>query len=291
MIEAVQQVTQPNTAFSVGGIPVRNLWLLALYAFDLARFCGRFEAEVEASPDLPDLIGRLLCHAVEWRLRRNLSSGYRRKAAVLSRVRGRIDLLKTHSGDLLRQGRIACLFEELTIDTPRNRLVRAALDEVAPRVSDAAFAHRCRSLAADLGFLGVSGVRPSRSEIAQDQIGRHDANDRFMVAIARMVFDLVLPTEFEGSTALTRIDRDTALVRKLFERAVANFFSLELSPSEGWKVSPGKWLYWQKDLETPGIISILPQMKTDVVLENFPRNRRIVIDTKFTGIFTSSQSP
>ena len=49
--------------------PVRNVWFLFLYAYD-PRFQGRFEAEVEDSPDFK--IARLLCHVVETRLRRNL---------------------------------------------------------------------------------------------------------------------------------------------------------------------------------------------------------------------------
>ena len=273
----------------IGVISVRNLWFLALYASDLARFRDRFDSDIEASPDLPDLVGRLLARAVDMRLRRNLSFGYRRKEAVLSRVRGRINPLSTYSRKLLRQGKIACRFEELTIDTSRNRLVRAALDAVANRVSDAELGHCCRSLAGKLGSLGVSGMRPSRSQVAQDQIGRHETGDRFMVALARLVFDLMLPTEHEGATSLTRIERDPVIVRRLFERAVANFLAAELPPSEGWKVSPGKWLYWQKEAETPGISAVLPQMKTDIVLENVREKRRIVIDTKFTGIFTSSE--
>ena len=40
----------------------------------------------------------------------------------------------------MRQGKIACCFEDLTTDTTRNRLVRAALDSLASRVSDPALA-------------------------------------------------------------------------------------------------------------------------------------------------------
>lgn len=284
---AAEPALQQSPA-AIRRIPVRNLWLLALYASDLAQFHGRFDAAIETSPDLPDLIGRLLCYAIETRLRRNLSFGYRRRHAVLPRVKGRIDVLATYSRDLLRQGRIACTFEDLTIDTTRNRLVRAALDALATRVSDPALAHRCRTLAADLGYLGVAGVRPSRGEIAQDQIGRNDADDRFMVAVAKLVFDLVLPTEEAGTTCLTSIQREEAVVRRMFEKAVANFLALELPSAEGWKVMPGKWLYWYFEFATAGIPAVFPQMKTDIVLDNAVQRRRIVIDTKFAGIFTRS---
>ena len=45
-------------------IPVRNVWFLFLFAYDLARFDGRFESEIEDSPDFKSLIARLLCHVV-----------------------------------------------------------------------------------------------------------------------------------------------------------------------------------------------------------------------------------
>ena len=110
--------SEEETLLAYDKIPVRNVWLFFLYAYDLARFHGRFEAEIEDSPDFKSLIARLLCRAVETRLRRNLSFDYQRREDTLKRVRGRIDILKTESRDLFRRGEIACRFDELTIDTP-----------------------------------------------------------------------------------------------------------------------------------------------------------------------------
>jgi 5-methylcytosine-specific restriction enzyme subunit McrC len=281
----------PTEARLVGRIPVRNLWLLQLYASDLARFFGRFDADVENAPDLASLVARLLAYAVERRLRRNLSRGYVTEQADLARVRGRINIVRTYSRDLLRRGEVACHFEEHTINTTRNRLVRAALDAVSGRVAieNAELAHRCRSLAGDLGRLGVDGVRPSRAEIIADHIGRHDAEDLLMVTLSRIAFDLVLPTEETGAHALTHLERDEVLVRHLFEKAVGNFYAVELDGVSGWRVFPGRWLKWQIDAATPDINTVLPNMKTDIILENAGTHRRIVIDTKFTSIFAKTE--
>jgi 5-methylcytosine-specific restriction enzyme subunit McrC len=108
-------------------IPLRNVWLLFLYAADLVRYRDQFNQQVEQARDLPDLVARLLSDVVDTRLRRNLSRGYRTRSAHLSRVRGRIDVLDTTAKRLMERGRVACRFEEHTMDTPRNRLVRAAL--------------------------------------------------------------------------------------------------------------------------------------------------------------------
>ena len=131
-------------------IPLRNIWLLFLYAADLARFKEQLSVEAESASDLPELVARLLVQVVQQRLRRNLSRGYQARHAVLSRVRGRIDVLATVSGQLLEQGRVACRFEEHTMDTPRNRLVRAALDHLANRVSKPAVVRECKALSQQL---------------------------------------------------------------------------------------------------------------------------------------------
>jgi 5-methylcytosine-specific restriction enzyme subunit McrC len=282
-------ILEEQTPRFIGRIPVRNLWLLLLYASDLARFFGRFDAAIEEAPNLPSLIARLLANAVERRLRRNLSRGYIQQQAVLTRVRGRIDILRTYAHDYLSRGQVACRFEDHTFDTPRNRLVRAALYAVSGRVAEAVLSHRCRTLAGDLGRLGVAGIRPSRAEMTADRIARHDAEDQLMVTLARIVFDLVLPTEEAGDQALTALNRDEVLVRKLFEKAVGNFYATQLDRASGWQVRQGRWLYWTLGEASAGISTVLPNMKTDIILENASVGRRIVIDTKFASIFARTE--
>lgn len=268
-------------------IPLRNIWILFLYAADLAQFMGDYERDVEEAHDLPDLVGRLMAHAVAHRLHRNLSRGYRARKATLPRVRGRIDILATEAGQLMERGQIACRFEEHVVDTPRNRLVHAALERLSARVSNAETANRCRSLAADFARLGVSNRRPSHTELAIDQIGRNESADRMMLALARMVFDGTIPTEIRGSRLQPGDDTNEHLIRRLFERAVGNALRITLQP-EGWIVTQGRRLTWPVSSATPGVSAILPGMQTDIELRHPGTERHVVIDTKFTRILTNS---
>jgi len=271
----------------LGRIPLRNIWLLMLYASDISRFSGCFDVLVEEDlDDLPDLVGWLLSREVERRMRRNLSRGYRHRVAKLRRVRGRIDLLTTATERLLDRGEVACRFDELTLDTPRNRFVRTALDRIGRLVLSRDLAHRCRSLSGELGRAGVLGLLPSRADRARDQIGRNDTEDRFMLALARLAFDLALPTEEAGGVALPTPDRDEHWVRRLFEKAVAGFYAVELEP-RGWKVQSGSVLHWPVISASEGIKAILPSMRIDILLDD-PGGLRIVIDTKFTAIISKS---
>ncbi|MCX6598145.1 MAG: 5-methylcytosine-specific restriction endonuclease system specificity protein McrC [Acidobacteria bacterium] len=273
----------------IGRIPVRNLWLLMLYASDLTRVRGAFDAIVDEDlDDLPDLVAHLLAASVERRLRRNLTRGYRHREMVLTRVRGRINALKTEARQLLSRGEVFCRFEELTSDTPRNRLVREALHLMARVVRNDELRRRCRALAFSLANMGVGCGRPSRADLATDQIGRNDASDRFMIALARLAFDLALPTEISGPTALVEPEREEVWVRRLFEKAVLGFARVELEP-KGWSVRGGISLNWQVSSSSEGLSDILPGMVTDIVLDPPNGGRRIVVDTKFTSIITTGR--
>ena len=284
---------------TVGRIPVKNLWLLMLYASRLYQelpASRRFAAE-ENPHEIPDLVAEILTRAVERRLRRNLSSEFHRREAALTRVRGHIDVLRTERRHLLQQGKIACSFDELTTDTPRNRYVRTALIHLHRLVNGTELVRRCRITAAALERAGVGlsgfhsvGLKGHRSPVSA---GRIHGEDRQMLAAAELAFNLRLPTEDPGQSRLPAPDREERWARRLFEAAVGGFYDTVLVP-KGWSVRTGGQMNWQVEFPTAGIGQILPNMKTDIVLEspggrNDPEGYRLVIDTKFTGILGTGQ--
>lgn len=267
------------------GIPVRNLWTLLVYAADLAGILDQVDGQVDDETELPELVSRLLATAVERRLRRSLSRGYARRDATLPRVRGRIDWLRTESGTLLSRGMIACRYEEFTHNTARNRLVRAALERMAAAVREPDLSRRCGALARTLAERGVGGSAPSRGEMSADRLARNDADDRLMVAIARMALDLVIPAEGDGDVRSTRLDRDEAVLRRIWEKAVANLYRHELGDEARVRVHPG--LSWATSGPTSELAALLPGMEADVIVDTV--GGRIVIDTKFANVLVARQ--
>ena len=278
---------------TVSGIPVRNLWLLLLYASQLYReIPANHRYGIEESPDdLPGLVAEILTRSVEQRLRRNLSHDFQRRNADLTRVRGRIDSLRTVRRSLLQRGRIACSFDELTTDTPRNQFVKAALSKLVQIVENKNLSRRCRTAAAALERAGVTNtffIENRRRYLEVAAIGRANSEDRRMLAAAHLAFDLSLPTEEAGHWSIPAPERNKDWLRRLFEGAVGGFYGCVLSP-QGWIVRTGRRLNWQIVHPTARIGAILPSMKTDIILES-PRSPitnsryRTIIDTKFTSI-------
>ena len=267
-------------------IPVRNIWWLMLFASDLKSSVNTAKFGSEDLPEeIPDLVAEILAKAVEVRQRRQLTTSFLPREAVLSRVRGRIDHLITSRRQLLAKGQVACRFEELSIDSPRNRYVRAALDIVARLVTKPQLAHRCRGLAHGLRRQGVVGEAPGRSQISCERFGRHDQPDQIMLSAARLAMDLALPKEVAGPNALLDPKRCEHWLRTLFEKAIGGFYRLSLDPSQ-WLVSTSKTMKWPLEDATAGISQVFPSMRTDIVLDRRHHPQRLVIDTKFTSLFT-----
>lgn len=286
---ATSNISQDHPVSSMptyGGVPVRNIWLLMLYANKDFPFRETDRATVEQNPDeLPDVIAEILLHIVTRRLRRNLSVGYRSNTAELTRVRGSIEHLQTQRKKLLLRGRVACTFEELTIDNQRNRYVRTALETMDSLVRRKELKHQCRSLARVLQSMGVSNKVGTTYNPLYDRTGRRNAEDRKMLSAAKLAFDLALPVNTYGRHYVTTPPDEIGFLRKLFEKAIAGFYELTLA-EYGWKVHPGKKLNWQISRMDEEIRSILPQMQADIVLDHKSSGRRIVIDTKFNKILT-----
>ena len=255
-----------------------------LYASDLGKEANLSKLASEDLPEeIPDLVAEILAKAVEQRQRRQLSTGFLRKEAVVSRVRGRIDHLTTSRQQLLARGQVACRFEVLSIDTPRNRYVRAALATISRLVREQELAQRCKRLAHGLLLRGVVGKPPTRQQISNERFGRHDQADQPMLAAARLAMDLALPAEEAGANALIDPQRCEHWLRRLYEKAIGGFYRLHLGEAQ-WLVHTGMTLRWPIEEATSGAEQVFPSMRTDIVIDQRNLPQRLVIDTKFTGV-------
>lgn len=270
-------------------IPIRNLWLLLLYASEFYKSGTESFDGIEDYPEqLPDLLGEILVASVADRLKKPLTPEFAATRSDLRRVRGRIDVLRTESHQLLSRGQVACKYEELTVDTPRNRLVHSALTVLAPLVASKDLGHRCRASARRLFSLGVSSVG-ARSTIrdAAIQFSRNDAHDRALLLAARLAMELMLPADV-GRGGIRRSGLSDHEFRRLFERAVGGFYRAT-AVEVGWRLRTGQFIVWNASNETPGAGDLLPKMQTDIALESPSENRRIIIDTKFTSAMSNGK--
>lgn len=282
-------MTKPQAIVSGStAIPVRNLWLLMLYASRLYQRNYLLRSMgIEQNPErLLDLVAQVLVSAVERRLQRNLGRQYRERRATLARVRGHIDVLTTESKALLAQGRIACRFDELSVDNLRNRIIRSALVLAARDAHDRTLQRTARNMADVFTQYGVSPQLVSVRESRQLVLDRNAHDDVEAIDAAQLILEMAIPAEFAGNSTNRDPERDAAEIRRLYEAAVRGFYRSALPSS--WSVSPGETHYhWPLVGATEGLKLILPIMKADTVLET--DGRRIIVETKFADALKPNQ--
>ncbi|MCC5781836.1 hypothetical protein CRM73_02545 [Kocuria sp. CCUG 69068] len=220
-----------------------------------------------------------------------MTPGYVARHEVLTHVRHRVDQITTARGMLVERGRVACDFEELTVDTSRNRYVCAALLTAARWLAEtgrarsagpsraSSLAHDCRAAVADMQRLGVTAGRPDPLTPRTQTYSHFDSDDRRMVGAAQLLLELALPNHSTGRAVLRGLDYSEHSFRRLFEEAVRRFYAVHLR-AEGWSVGKQQ-LRWPAELSSD-MADLLPVMEADVVLEHRRQRRRIVLDTNFT---------
>ncbi|AKU55861.1 5-methylcytosine restriction system specificity protein McrC [Vibrio parahaemolyticus] len=272
----------------VGIVPVKNLWLLMLYASDCRYLAEHLASSESTQPDVLELVGKVFCDLLESRMRRELSKSFINREDELNRVRGRIDVLQSERKMSLYRGKVFCHFEEVSIDTDRNRYTLNALKKLQKLTKKSDLLVRSREISLQLKQQGISDIQAVGYSPTSERFGRHENEDRKIIQLAELIHSMMLISESIGSKLLPKPEKQEQWVRKLFEKAVAGFYKLTL-PNQGWKVSSNKQLKWQVEQTSALIPSLLPIMELDIQLDNNQLNQRIVIDTKFTNIVTKGR--
>jgi len=280
-------VSQPQeTVRNYRGVSIRNIWLLLLYASDLfaeVEHRRKAQGREETPDDILEVIAEILVHFVREKLLRGLTRSSMPRQADLSRVRGSIDMLRTECRQLLAKGLVACRFHEPTLNTPRNRLIRVALEKGAHFKSESPIRKKCRDYSSLLYRMGVSDDLPDRATLSKEVYGINDKEDRQAVAAAKLLLDMSMPDDQAGKEPLLSPEESDGWLRKLFENAVRGFYNVAVS--DHWHVSKTNVTQgWFIDEMSDATERYLPRMELDMVLTSKERQEKIIIDTKFTSL-------
>ena len=255
-------------------IPIQNIYFLFCYAW------GRFEEAKSIplsgmeSPDLPNLLARVLLHGTRSLLRRGLDRNYQPVVDDIATVRGRIDLSQTARLHARSVRRLVCEFDELSHDLLHNQILKASLKRLAKAPTiNSTLARELQLTAQRMG--GVSDIWLARSAFARVQLYRTNAYYDLVLKAAELAFDCLLPDPATGALAFHDVMRDEGKMAKVFEEFVRNFYRIE---QKDFSVEPLQIAWDAVPIATSGA-GRLPAMIVDVYLKS--PMRKLIIDTKY----------
>lgn len=264
---------------TAGGIPIRNIWHMLLYAWDQPDRIGAWRGDVERAPTLDALLATILANLIEQRLRIGLGRDYATHVDAIPGIRGRVLFGETVRRMSLPHGKTVCRYQVFTPDVPKNQIVRTTLatlvdvGQFGATPVGASLRGRLRRVVRQMDAATLVPVHSA--DVAREQLRRHDRDYMLMLAICRLIYSGSMPTETTGTEHSPSINREVFRLHTVFEKFVARFFEQKLSE---WRTQIQPPWKWPTTLASP----LMPAMRPDIVLEHRTTRQLIVVDTKFT---------
>ena len=249
-------------------IRVRNVYHMLAYAFQALRGRGYRDVATEEFDDVADLLAAILARGVESQVRRGLGREYVSRVESLSTPRGRIDVTASlKDGSYLRR-RLVCDYDELSVDTNMNRVLKATMAMLLRSGVDRARRAELRRLLPFFSQVSDIGLADIDWHMRFD---RDNQTYRMLMGVCWLACEGLLQTQSDGTRRLADFINEQRMCR-LYEKFVLEYYRRE---------HPGlhagaPHIAWALD---DGCDELLPVMRSDVTLSH--GDRVLVIDAKY----------
>jgi 5-methylcytosine-specific restriction enzyme subunit McrC len=255
-------------------IPILNVYYLLCYTWNRWEEGRAVDVSAVETNELVDLLAHALIAGTRRVVRRGLDRGYVEHAEDRSALRGKIDFAVTTKRALLRSARAHCRFDDLSHDVLHNRILRTTIGNLRraegldPRLRDELeVLHRQLDPIVEL--------RLTASIFGRVQLHRNNAWYDLLMRICELVHASLLVHEGDGTYTFRHFLRDEAMMARIFEEFVRNFYARE---QRRFHVADA-WIDWDGVSLDEDSRLALPRMHTDVTL--VAKDRVIIMDTKY----------
>ena len=219
--------------------------------------------------NLLEVLVRLFADRLLTAVRRGLPHRYRTKEEDLPLLRGKLDVTRQVTRHVVRPNVLACRFGELSVNTPLNRVLRAAVARVMPRTRSEVNRRRLAELMARFEFVGDSS----------DALGEFVRLDRTNLAFHRLhsLAQLFLRGVWQSTT--TGGNDGIALLfamNALFEEFIARSMVAALTPRRVRLQHAGRFALCNAG---KGLFALQPDMVVD---------GETIVDTKWKELATNN---
>ena len=204
------------------GIVIRNIFHMLAYAFKGLKHKNFERIAYESFECIEDLLAVILLRGINQQIKQGLHRSYLLRNEPIDSVRGRVLIPETIRYRINRRLHIECQFDELTVDNPYNRILKAGVSSLlrSNRVKkEIRFAlKKSLSSLADVSATDLNCVCWSRL-----QVSRQTQTYELLLNICRLIHLHSLHTEQSGKFRLEQW-MDESSMAMLYQRFLLNYY-------------------------------------------------------------------
>lgn len=267
-------------------ISVQNLYYMLCYAVQEPEWLADTDVQFTPFDNIYEFFADVLSKRIGMQLKTGLYRRYIDRSESLPVLRGKLDIPGTMRNRIAQKQKLACDFDELSVNTLLNQILKTAVLLLLRRkdVSD----ERKGVLRREMMFFSEIEVIAEPSRISWDRILYHRNNQsyRFMMHICRLILEGLLITDKKGKHKLASLKKRKAKAT-LYEKFIRSYFAYHYQGSGMTSNDP--WISWASSKGAPPLTS-LPGMHTDICLHCKKSRRLLIIDAKFySRIYAKNQ--
>ena len=260
-------------------IPIQNLYYLLCYAWGLPEQRDWVSVEAKSCPAVVDLLSRLLTKGAEVLLKRGIAKEYRTHEEEIVGIKGKLELAQTLKQNRYREGKTICTLDDLTGDILLNQIVYTSMYRLLgdKDLDDDVRKDLRRTF---LRFPKVEIIMLGRSVFKDMRLNRNNRFYRLILNVCELLYERLLPEQnHPGEYKFLDFTRDENKMNTIFESFLLNFYRQECALE--YPIVKRSIIHFQLTAIEEEDEDLLPEMITDVTLDNPDVGKRIILDAKY----------
>lgn len=252
-------------------IPVKNIYYLLCYAWNKLAEGDFIEISAEESPNLLNLLSRVLLNGTKTLLKRGFAQQYITETEIYQGVKGKLEVGQSIRKNLFQKGLAVCEYDELSVDILTNQILKTTLQNLYKTNGlDANLRHEIKTLIWRMNEVSV--IQITDSVFKQARIQRNSPFYSFLLNISELIHKNLLVNEETGNFQFKDFLQDERQMARLFEEFIRNFYKIEIPEARVYRED----LRWKMSGEKH---TFLPKMQTDISIKL--GDKKLIIDAKY----------
>ncbi len=257
-------------------IPVRNIYYMLSYAFQVLNEQGYKNIKTEEFANVAELCAAILSKGVSLQLKRGLAREYLEETGALSSLRGRIEISDSIKTKSIMKRQLVCSYDDFSENSYMNRIIKTTMELLLHADIAKARKKELRNLLVFFGNVDILDVHTINWTI---QYNRNRQAYRMLISICYLVIKGLLQTNTDGTTKLMDFVDEQRMCR-LYEKFILEYYRKEF-PQLSISASQIPWAL------DDGVGEMLPIMQTDIMLTH--DSKVLIIDAKYYSHTTQAK--
>lgn len=264
-------------------IPIKNLFYMLCYAWNVLSIKNEVLVGMDDYDDAYNILGRVFSHGLGKIIRSGFHRSYIQREEELSTIRGKVNVQESINRLSFQRKLLTCDYDEYETNDIFNQILHYTISALLRNSSlDQSIKNELKKQ--KLFFAGIDETPPSKANRAKLSYNRNNITYKLLICIATMLYDNTSINEEDGTETFKDFFREEHM-QKVYEKFLLNFYAMHLdrviyrvyAPKFTWLKSKEQDVW--TDVEEAD--SLMPELRTDIVIENKKSNVQLIIDAKY----------